>query len=285
MVANKLIFFRYGGQMEYSWILPVAEKLYQNREEIQNNFQKITNRLSGEKSKIVITGLPGVGKTVLSDYLTDVAYKRGYTSPLQSDDLEKRSTSIQKQRLDFKVIPGQGSPQRNNALDEFFEGNENPAIDGVIHVVANGMSRLGNDFSQEFRRGSSLQAYQQDRLIEEVEDLRQICELVRKSIRKNRQPSWLLVAVTKVDLYYDSIETARDRYSIQGQSDFSDQIKILSNQVGSDNFRWDALPFCGRLDDFILGSQTYSPQLREHQRDHYIAQFSKKLVAMCKAKS
>jgi hypothetical protein len=145
MVVGKLIFV-YGGQMEYSWILPVAEKLYQNREEIQNNFQKITNRLRGEKSKIVITGLPGVGKTVLSDYLTDVAYKRGYTSPLKSEDLETRSTSIQKQRLDFKVIPGQDSPQRNNALDEFFEGNENSTIDGVIHVVANGMSRVGGGF-------------------------------------------------------------------------------------------------------------------------------------------
>jgi GTPase SAR1 family protein len=280
---NKLIFFEYGGQMEYSWILPVAEKLYQNREEIQNNFQKITNRLLGEKSKIVITGLPGVGKTVLSDYLTDVAYKRGYASPLQSDDLETRATSIQKQRLDFKVIPGQNSPQRNNALDELFADNESSDINGVIHVVANGMSRL-NSSSQEYRSGESLQDYQQKRLIEEVEDLRQICDLIRKSIRKSRQPSWLLVAVTKVDLYYDSIETARDRYSIQGQSDFSDQMKILSNQVGSDNFRWDALPFCGRLDDFILGNQTYSPQLREHQRDHYVAQFSKKLVSMCKAR-
>jgi hypothetical protein len=94
----------------------------------------------------------------------------------------------------------------------------------------------------------------------------------------------LLVAVTKVDLYYDSIETVRDRYSIQGKSDFSNQIKILSDQVGSDNFVWDSLPFCGRLDDFMLGNQTYYPQLREHQRDHYIAQFSKKLVAMCNAK-
>jgi hypothetical protein len=270
--------------MEYSWILPVAEKLYQNREEIQSNFQKLTNLVRGEKSRIVITGLPGVGKTVLADYLTDVAYKRGYTSPLQSEDLEARNTSIQKQRLDFKVIPGQDSPPRNNALDEFFAGNENPAIDGVIHVVANGMSRIGGTFSQQYRMGSSLQAYQQDRLVEEVEDLRQICELMRKSIRKNRQPSWLLVAVTKVDLYYDSIETARDRYSTQGQSEFSDQVRSLSNQVGSDNFRWDALPFCGRLDDFILGDQTYRPQLREHQRDHYIAQFSKKLVSMCKAK-
>jgi Cdc6-like AAA superfamily ATPase len=95
--------------MEYSWILPVAEQLYANREDIQNNFQKVSNWLLGEKSTIVITGLPGVGKTVLSDYLTDVAYKRGYTSPLKSEDLEIRKTSIQKQRLDFKVIPGQDS--------------------------------------------------------------------------------------------------------------------------------------------------------------------------------
>jgi hypothetical protein len=271
--------------MEYSWILPVAEQLYANREDIQNNFQKVSNWLLGEKSTIVITGLPGVGKTVLSDYLTDVAYKRGYTSPLKSEDLETRKTSIQKQRLDFKVIPGQDSPQRHNALDQFFNDDETSSIDGVIHVVANGMSRVGSEFSQQLRVGTSLQDYQLERLDEEIEDLSKICDLIRKSFRKKRKPAWLLVAVTKVDLYYDTIETARDRYSIQGQSEFSDRIRKLSNQVGSDNFSWDALPFCGRLDDFTLGSQVYAPQWREKQRDHYIAQFSKKLVAMCKANS
>jgi GTPase SAR1 family protein len=271
--------------MDYSWILPAAEKLYANREEIQNNFQKVSSWLLGKKNKIVITGLPGVGKTVLSDYLTDVAYKRGYTSPLKSEDLETRSTSIQKQRLDFKVIPGQDSPQRHKALDDLFNSDEKSSIDGVIHVVANGLSRVGSGFSQQLRMGTSLQDYQRERLLEEMEDLSEICELIRKSFRNTLQPSWLLVAVTKVDLYYDAIETARDRYSIQGQSEFSNRLRTLSNQVGSDNFTWDALPFCGRLDDFTLGGQVYQPQLREQQRDHYIAQFSKKLVAMCKANS
>jgi hypothetical protein len=172
--------------MEYSWILPAAEQLYANREDIQNNFQKASNWLLGEKRTIVITGLPGVGKTVLSDYLTDVAYKKGYASPVKSEDLETRKTSIEKQWLDFKVIPGQDSPQR---------------------------------------------------------------------------------------------------HSIQGQSEFSNRLRRLSNQVGSDNFSWDALPFCGKLDDFTLDTQVCQPQLREKQRDHYIAQFSKKLVAMCKANS
>jgi GTPase SAR1 family protein len=271
--------------MEYSWILPVAEQLYANREDIQTNFQKASNWLLGEKRTIVITGLPGVGKTVLSDYLTDIAYKKGYTSPVKSEDLETRKTSIEKQRLDFKVIPGQDSPQRHNALDQFFNDDEATSIDGVIHVVANGMSRVGGVFSQQLRSGTSLQDYQRERLEEEIQDLSEVCDLIRRSFRKKLKPSWLLVAVTKVDLYYDTIETARDRYSIQGQSEFSNRIRTLSNQVGSDNFSWDALPFCGRLDDFTLGTQVYPPQLREKQRDHYIAQFSKKLVAMCKANS
>jgi GTPase SAR1 family protein len=271
--------------MEYSWILPAAEQLYAHREDIQSNFQKASNWLLGEKKTIVITGLAGVGKTVLSDYLTDVAYKRGYASPSESTQLETRKTSIEKQRLEFKVIPGQSSPQRLDVLDEFFNDDETSNIDGVIHVVANGMSRVGGEFSQQLISGDSLQDYQRRRFEEEIRDLNEVCELIRKSFRKKLKPSWLLVAVTKVDLYYDTIETARDRYSIQGQSEFSNRIRTLSNQVGSDNFHWDAIPFCGRLDDFTFGNQTYTPQLRDRQRDHYIAQFGKKLVAMCKAKS
>jgi GTPase SAR1 family protein len=239
--------------MEYSWILPVAEQLYANREDIQSNFQKVSNWVLGKKSTIVITGLPGVGKTVLSDYLTDVAYKKGYTSPLKSEDLETRRTSIQKQRLDFKVIPGQNSSQRHKALDEFFDSGEECSIDGIIHVVANGMSRVGSGFSPKLRMGNnSLQDYQRERMNEEIEDLNEICELIRRSFRNSGRPAWLLVAVTKVDLYYDAIETARDRYSIQGQSEFSDRLRTLSNQVGSDNFSWDALPFRGRLDEFTF---------------------------------
>lgn len=271
--------------MEYSWILPVAEQLYANREDIQNNFQKVSNLLLGKKRTILITGLPGVGKTVLSDYLTDVAYKKGYASPSISAKLETRKTSIEKQRLDFKVIPGQVSRQRNDALDQFFNDDEQSSIDGVIHVVANGMSRVGGEDSKQLRVGKSFQDYQRERLDEEIEDLSEICDLIRKSYRKKHKPTWMLVAVTKVDLYYDTIETARDRYYIQGQSEFSNRLRQLSNQVGSDNFSWDALPFCGRLDDFTIGTQDYQPQLREKQRDHYISQFSKKLVAMCKADS
>lgn len=189
--------------MDYSWILPAAEGLYANRDDIQNNFQKVSNWLVGKKSTIVITGLPGVGKTVLSDYLTDVAYKRGYTPPLKSEDLETRKTSIEKQRFEFKVIPGQDSPQRNNALDELFNGDEESSVDGVIHVVANGLSRVGSVFSQQLRSGTSLKDYQRERMVEEIDDLSQVCEQIRKSFRNANKPAWLLVAVTKVDLYYD----------------------------------------------------------------------------------
>jgi GTPase SAR1 family protein len=252
--------------MEYSWILPAAEQLYEHREDIQSSFQKVSAFLSREKSTIVITGLPGVGKTVLSDYLTDVAYKKGYASPSTSTKLETRKTSIEKQRLEFKVIPGQGSSARLDALDEFFNDDETSSIDGVIHVVANGMSFVRNEFTPKLRSVDSLADYQRERFEEEIRDLNEVCELIRKSFRNKLKPSWLLVAVTKVDLYYDTIETARDRYSIQGQSEFSNRIRTLSNQVGSDNFYWDALPFCGRLDDFTFGNQTYPPQLRERQR-------------------
>jgi hypothetical protein len=269
------------------WILPAAEQLYAHREDIQSNFQKVYNKLLGEKSTIIITGLPGVGKTVLSDYLTDVAYKKGYASPSEpSTKVETRKTRIEKQRLEFKVIPGQRSPARLDALDEFFNDDETSSIDGVIHVVANGMSFVRSEFTPQLRSVDSLQEYQRQRFEEEIRDLNEVCDLIRKSFRNKLKPSWLLVAVTKVDLYYNTmIEAARDRYSIQGKSEFSNRIRTLSNQVGSDNFYWDALPFCGRLDEFTYGNQTYLPQLQERQRDHYIAQFSKKLVGICKANS
>jgi GTPase SAR1 family protein len=222
--------------------------LYQSRE----RFQGVYNLLLGKESRIVITGLPGVGKTVLFDYLTGAAYEPGYTSPIDSVDLETRSIKVEKHRLIFNVIPGQDSPARRDAFNKLFNVDNKSSIDGVIHVVANGMSRVGIN-SQLLRVNTSLQDYRQERLDEELEDLNETCERIRNSFCKKLRPPWLLVAFTKVDLYHNSIKTAKNRYSMQGQSEFSNRIRTLSNQIGTDNFLRNSLPFCGRLDDFVLG--------------------------------
>ena len=91
-----------------------------------------------------------------------------------------------------------------------------------------------------------------------------------------------MIAVTKIDLYYDEIEIARDRY-YHGESDFIERIQKLSNQVGSDNFVWDAFPVCSSLDNFVLGKETVVSKFKEDQRNYYIRNFLQKIKALCEA--
>ncbi len=130
-------------------------------------------------------------------------------------------------------------------------------------------------------RGTDIEDYRKAQLREEIDDLDGICRYIRESIRVTGQPKWLLIAVTKIDLYYERIEQARDRYQV-GDSDFTRRIQKLSNRVGSDNFKWEVLPVCSILDDFRLGDKIYESQFKEKQRNHYINQFIQTLIGIGK---
>jgi GTPase SAR1 family protein len=261
-------------------IISTGTTLYKHRE----NLQKLSNKLFGKRNKVVITGSAGVGKTVFSNYLTGAAYKQEYTSPQKpSDNLEVTRMDIlnQKDRIYLNVIPGQDSLVRREVLQEINES----IIDVMIHVVANGMSRLETN-SQLLRagQGQSLHDYRQEIFGKEIDAIDETCELMRSSYFKNPRPQRLLVVFTKVDLYHDSIETAMDRYSEQGQSGFSKRVSILRDQIGSDNFVWDTLPFCGRLDGFTHdGKAFYKPQLTEDQRNKFVRSVREKLISVCKS--
>ena len=215
----------------WSWILPVAKEAYENREEVANTWDKLRKVFDGKETTIAVTGLLGSGKSLLCDYLTGKAYQRDYQKPGKSEKLEKGKVSTKNLNIRLATVPGQDSPSKLQALDELFD--QDAPIDGVIHVVANGFTNVRSAFGQELlTRKNALTIYRKSQFEQEVEDLSHICELIRKSIRRSGKPKWLLVAVTKIDLYYDDIETARDRY-YHGESDFIERIQKLSNQGGN----------------------------------------------------
>jgi nucleoside-triphosphatase THEP1 len=71
---------------------------------------------------IAITGMQGVGKSALYDYLSGKAYQPGYQPPLQSQKLERERVKQGGKRLLFSVIPGQseGAAPRLEAIDKVF---------------------------------------------------------------------------------------------------------------------------------------------------------------------
>lgn len=267
-----------------SWVLPAAKEAYQNREAIISAWEKIYAAIFGQKKNIAFTGMPGVGKTVLFHHLSGEAYKKSYTPPGTSLSKESDKITAPQKRIHLTVVPGQEASPRFEALDTLFEGKK--PVDGIIHVVANGFIEFRAEASEKVLVESGIDTtdkFRQHQLAIELKDLHSTCEIIRRAIHKNRKPKWMIIAVTKVDLYYNNIEQAAKYYSPAGDSDFTRRIKQLQGQVGIDNFSWDAFPVCSWLDDFRWNNQITSSTLKVHQRDHYLALFAKQLESYCES--
>ena len=268
------------------WLLPAAKEAYKNREQIRNVLGALSEKLLGKKQTIAITGISGIGKTLLFDQLTGNADASGYAPPGKSETTEKGKTTAGGKRFPMVVIPGQESGNRLDALDNLLGGKQ--TVDGIVHVVANGFVEVRTETAKQelVERGfdtidSVISHYRQD----EFEELAGVCERIRQSHRKTRKPSWLLVAVTKYDLFYDKFNAvekhyAEVRWGEAGEPESASAIlEHLLDRVGSDNFRYNILPVCSWLESFEWNGETVISQLGDEERNHLLAKFVDQMAA------
>jgi len=266
-----------------SWLIPVAKEAYKSRAQIATSWERALTHIKGRKIEIAVTGLSGAGKTVLLDHLTGQAFHRGYKPPGRSRSLEKGKVPAKGFRIGLSTIPGQDSRPRLAALSDVFEAKH--PVDGVIHVVSNGFISLREHTSQQVLisdlKVDTIDKLRQYFLEEELSDLEETLGYVRKSLRKSHKPTWLLVAVAKSDLFYDKIADAERYYSPTGSGPFAEKMQGFMNQVGSDNFDWEAVPVAAWLEDFGWGGETLPSQFKQEQRDHFVGQFAEVLEKNC----
>lgn len=268
-----------------SWIIPAAtaaKNAYANRNEIQSAWERIAARLWGKKSSIAFTGMAGVGKTVLFDHLSGKAYQKGYRPPGTSQIKEEGRVPMAHKRTLVCVVPGQNSIEaRHQTMDEMFGAKP---VHGVVHVVANGLPEIRNTVARQvlIEAGMiSITELQKHQWEQELVDLDATCEEIRKSIRRHHKPKWLLVAVTKADLFADHLTSVEKYYSPHGASPFVSRLNQLQAQVGSDNFRWDAAPVCAWHTDFEWNEQSLPSQLKLDQIESLLTEFARHLEGFC----
>jgi hypothetical protein len=180
----------------------------------------------------------------------------------------------------ISVLPGQDDSPRLQGLDEIFLGKH--GVDGVIHVVSNGFieerSAVARDSIIKESNLQTVEQFQQYQIKKELEDLDKTCEIIRQSIHKHQKPKWLLVAVTKVDLFYDKLGEVNEYYSPNGKSAFTNRLKELQIRVGTDNFRWETVPVCTWLKDFEWNNTTQPSVLKIEERDQLFANFAAEMA-------
>lgn len=273
------------GMEEALWGLPVAKEAVKHRKEIGKWADWLKDYLLRKQSTIVFTGMPGVGKTVLFDYLMGKGYTPGYKPPGKSRSVEHGTTSEDAQKIALSTIPGDMSGPRYDAIDKLILGKGPP--DGIIHVVANGFAEIRHDDARAALIGSggfdTIEEFREYQRKGEIEDLKEVCDKLRQAQHKHHKPTWLIVAVTKADLFPNELEQARKLYSPSGNSDSIAPLRELSDFVGSDNFRWTSVPVCSARVEFIWEDETIQPGIEEGQRDALLAQLWSEIRAHCKS--
>ena len=137
----------------------------------------------------------------------------------------------------FRVVPGDNAATRLGALDEVF--HDDP-VDGVLHVVAWGHA------TPRRTAGTSgdAAATREEQLAAELEDWTITAHRIASMALRRDRPVWLVIVVTKADLFPDEVDDAVRYYSPGSGSPFAAKLDELRSLAGGARLSVDVLPMC-----------------------------------------
>jgi molybdopterin-guanine dinucleotide biosynthesis protein len=184
---------------------------------------------------VAVTGMTGVGKTELANRLARRTSGEG-VAEVGSAVMERRTRrSHRLQGFRFLVVPGDNAATRLSALDEVF--HDEP-VDGIIHVVAHGHATPRRVAGTSGRATAS----REEQLAAELEDWAITAHRIASMAVRRDKPVWLVIAVTKADLYADELGEAVEYYSPGSGSPFGDKVDELRSLAGGAKLSVDVLP-------------------------------------------
>lgn len=179
--------------------------------------------------------MTGVGKSHLANCLSRRT-SGAAAGEVGSAVMERRTRhSARLQGFRFLVVPGDNAATRLGALDQVF--HDEP-VDGVIHVVANGHATP--------RRAAGTTgiatATREEQLAAELEDWAITAHRIASMAVRRDKPVWLVIAVTKTDLYPDEVDEVVRYYSPGSGSPCGVKIDELRALAGGAKLSVDVLP-------------------------------------------
>jgi hypothetical protein len=260
-----------------NWIIPTIASAAKDPK-VASLIVSLWEKWSGRRPRLAVTGMQGIGKSLMVDTLLGKSLKPGYRKPEHSETVERQV--LQRSRnVAITIVPGQVAKPRMDGLAEVFASRK--PIDGVIHVVGYGYATIrDHDSIQKLikdRGITTLSKYRKAQLETERNDFIEVCQYVRQSHAKHRLPQWMILAVNKIDLFHDELAKARSYYTSENRSPFFEELTNLTRYIGSDFFRWQAVPICSWGEDFEWNGKVKASQIDSHTLQQHLLQFMQTL--------
>lgn len=183
---------------------------------------------------VAVTGITGVGKTRLVDRLARRSTAEEHLD-VGSATMERRTRhSSRMHGFRYRVVPGDNAATRLGALDEVF--HDEP-VDGVLHVVAYGHATPRRPAGTT----GDAQATLEQQLAAELDDWSITAHRIAAMAVRRDAPIWLVIVVTKADLFPDEVEAAVRYYSPGSGTPFGDKVDELRALAGGARLSVDVL--------------------------------------------
>ncbi len=233
-------------------VLRIPISAYKHRHRIVDWWKRLVVAAGKGRTEIVVTGHSASGKSLLTCRMRGVTEDLMWDPPALSRDIETSIIEVGKWAQIVRIIPGQGSQERDLGLHEAFSTHEN--LNGVIHVVDYGYTpqrdtAVRKDLIERYGY-DTLEKIRMYNLQIELEEIKFVFNRIHESINRCGHPLWLLVAVNKADLFTTKIDEAQRYYHPVLDSAFTSILHDLLKKVGSDNIICDVVPVSSWDADF-----------------------------------
>lgn len=234
---------------------------YEYRHQIQHWYKQLLVAADLGATNVLITGLENSGKTILQKALGKEIASHGFPEPRQSKFVERAAQRLGEWTSIVTTVPGHLGGIAKNALQEHLTSN--PSLSGVIHVVDFGYwnprspavaARLVNKHAGNPAKPTNddVLEIRAEAIKQERAYFRSLLSVVRQSFDSHREPTWLILAVAKADLYLDSLTDAEQLYDPAnaagkgpwGRNFGKHLMDVLGTEIEEGDFFVDASPVC-----------------------------------------